>query len=73
MEKYHLSTFTVFWKESINQLSNRSGSAAKISQVLCSSHNVHICGLTMIQEILTLYPDGSEISAFDPPHGQMND
>ena len=26
-----------------------------------------------MQEILTLYPDGSEISAFDPPHGQMND
>ena len=66
-----------FWKESmINRLSNlinRNRSAAKISQVLCSSHNVHICGLTMIQEILTLYPDGSEISAFDPPHGQMND
>ena len=36
MGKYHLSTFTAFWKESmINQLSNRSGSAAKISQVLC--------------------------------------
>ena len=27
----------------------------------------------IIQRILTLYPDGSEISAFDPPHDQMND
>ena len=41
MENYHLSIHMAFWKESmINWLSNiinRNGSAAKISQVLCST------------------------------------
>ena len=41
MENYHLSIHMAFWKESmINRLSNlinRNRSAAKISQVLCSS------------------------------------
>ena len=43
MENYHLSKHTASWKESmINRLSNlinRNRSAAKISQVLCSSKN----------------------------------
>ena len=43
MENYHLSIHIAFWKESmINRLSNlinRNRSAAKISQVLCSSDN----------------------------------
>jgi len=41
MENYHLSIHMAFWKESmINRLSNhinRNRSAAKISQVLCST------------------------------------
>ena len=44
MENYHLSIHMAFWKESmINRLSNlinRNRSAAKISQVLCSSPDV---------------------------------
>ena len=40
-QNYHLSTHIAFWKDSmINRLSNlinRNRSAAKISQVLCSS------------------------------------
>ena len=43
MENYHLSKHTASWKESmINRLSNlinRNRSAAKISQVLCSSNH----------------------------------
>ena len=43
MENYHLSIHMAFWKESmINRLSNlinRNRSAAKISQVLCSSQH----------------------------------
>ena len=43
MENYHLSKHTASWKESmINRLSNlinRNRSAAKISQVLCSTEN----------------------------------
>ena len=41
MENYHLSIDMAFWKESminrVSNLINRNRSAAKISQVLCSS------------------------------------
>ena len=44
MENYHLSKHTASWKESmINRLSNlinRNRSAAKISQVLCSTDHI---------------------------------
>ena len=58
MENYHLSIHMAFWKESmINRLSNlinRNRSAAKISQVLCSSSHVSLEVTSLFAGILAL-------------------
>ena len=72
MENYNLSIHIAFWKESmINRLSNlinRNRSAAKISQVLCSSTNP----ACLMAHKYQLFFDGNHESNLSASPGKQN-